>query len=68
MSPWPSPEHGTHGNAWCKGWEFLKELGPRNQYRLYGRIEGFMIRLLIVIGVVWILCAFPSTLNDVDMT
>ena len=50
MNGWPSPEYRTHGNDGDKNWRRLRELGVWNQLRLYDGVEGFMIRLLTVVG------------------
>lgn len=50
VNGWPSPEHTTGPDDFDKNWKRLREIGVWNQLRLYDGIEGFMIRLLTVVG------------------
>ena len=65
MNGWPSPEFRTHGDDGEKHWRRLRELGLWNQLRLYDGVEGFMIRLLTVVGGV---CFSPSPGHVFELT
>jgi hypothetical protein len=65
MNGWPSPEFRTHGDDGEKHWRRLRELGLWNQLRLYDGVEGFMIRLLTVVGGV---CFPPSPGHVFELT